>query len=438
MGGPSRRARLARAAALTLAAFAASTPAAQAGWGRSFEFEPPGTLDLSAPQLAFSAAGAAAAGFAVQDVDTPGASQAYVTSRSAHGSVGTPRPIGSAEQILGLSFDGPALELLTGNSPSALSCCSAAQVVRVTGGGALQRPRTLVSGLTGATEGQLLTVGQGMLAAVATERGVWAVQAARANRFGAPHRLSGAGETPGSLSAAWLGGQNSVIAWTAARGLAGALDPRTIYYADGSKTGGPRRAHTLLSVPSGDAIDEFEIAPRGSGATAAWVESWYDRRGNFHSQVEAADFGSHPGIRALSPADETASGLSIAADAAGDQAVSWKACDQTGSCTVDAVLRGSVGVFGADARLGALDASQAPSAAVGAQGQAIVGWVRYGHPVASAGSTASHRFGSVQVLSSTIYAFDLTVGFGPGRDALAAWTQGTLNPSVVGAAYRAP
>jgi hypothetical protein len=38
-------------------------------------------------------------------------------------------------------------------------------------------------------------------------------------------------------------------------------------------------------------------------------------------------------------------------------------------------------------------------------------------------------------LSSTTFALDLTVGFGPGRQALAAWTQGTLNPSVVGAAY---
>jgi hypothetical protein len=434
----ARGARLARAAALTLAAFAALVPAAQAGWGRPFQFTQPGTLDLLAPQLAFSPAGAAAAGFGIEDVDTPGSSQAYVSTRSARGSVGSPRRIGSAGQILALSFDGPALELLTGTSPTGLSCCSAAQAVRLTAAGALERPRTLVSGLTGATDGQLLTLGQGMLATVATERGVWAVQAAQSNRFGTAHRLSGAGETPGSLSAAWLGGQNSVLAWTAAQGLAGALDLRSIYYSDGSKSGGPRHAHTLLTVASGHAIDELAIAARGSGATAVWVESWYDRRGSFHSGVRAADFGPQPVIRSLSPADQTASGLSLAADPAGNQVVSWKACDQTGSCTVQAAVRGSAGRFGGGARLGVVDPGQTPSAAVGAHGRAIVGWIRYGHPVASAGAVAGHGFGSVQVLSSTTYAFDLSVGFVSGRDALAAWTQGTLNPSLVGAAYRAP
>ncbi len=68
----------------------------------------------------------------------------------------------------------------------------------------------------------------------------------------------------------------------------------------------------------------------------------------------------------------------------------------------------------------------------------LAGWIRSGHPVAAAGSARRGGFGATRVLSSTIYALDMTVGFGPGRDALAAWTQGTLNPSVVAAAYRSP
>ena len=68
----------------------------------------------------------------------------------------------------------------------------------------------------------------------------------------------------------------------------------------------------------------------------------------------------------------------------------------------------------------------------------VVGWVRNGQPVAAVGSTTGGRFSAARVLSTTAYALDLTVAFGPRRDALAAWTQGTLTPSVVAAGYQAP
>jgi len=87
----------------------------------------------------------------------------------------------------------------------------------VSGRGAVARPRTLVSGLAGATQGRLLTLKNGaMLAAVATERGVWVVQSARANRFGGQHLLTRGGLMPETLDAAWLGGQNTIVAWTGA------------------------------------------------------------------------------------------------------------------------------------------------------------------------------------------------------------------------------
>jgi hypothetical protein len=54
--------------------------------------------------------------------------------------------------------------------------------------------------------------------------------------------------------------------------------------------------------------------------------------------------------------------------------------------------------------------------------------------VVATASAPGRPFGAPSTLSSTTFALDLTVGFGSGGQALAAWTQGTLNPSVVGAA----
>jgi len=48
----------------------------------------------------------------------------------------------------------------------------------------------------------------------------------------------------------------------------------------------------------------------------------------------------------------------------------------------------------------------------------------------------SRRFGSAVSLSNTAFAADLTLSFGLAHAAIAAWTQGTLNPSVVGAAFQ--
>lgn len=410
---------------------------AHAGWSRPFDLVKPGSLDYLPTQLAFSASGAAAAAFGIADLDTPGTSQAYFVSRSAGGAVGGPRAIAGAREVLALGFDGSALELLTGSSPSGLDCCSATQAVRITARGVVQRPQALVSGLAGATLGQLVTLADGrMLSAVATERGVWALQSRGGDRFAAQRRLTSPGQAPTSLTASWLGGESSVLAWTAASGPAGYADPRAIFYSLGSKQGGPRRAHTLLRVPAGHRIDELAAVRRGSGATATWIEGSYDARGNYHSQVRAADFGPRPGVRALSTGG-LAAGLSSAADAAGAQAVAWKTCTGNGSCTVQAATRGPSARFRTAASLGGIDASQNPAVSVGRRGQVLVGWVRAGQPVAVIGS-AGGRFGSVRALSPSVYALDLTVAFGPGRQALAAWTQGTLNPSVVGASYSGP
>lgn len=359
-----------------------------------------------------------------------------MVSRSAGGAVGQPRAIAGAREVLALGFDRSALVLLTGMSPSGLDCCSSAQAIRITGSGASKPPQTVVGGLAGGTLGQLVTLAGGrMLAAVATERGVWTLESGRDNRFTGKRRLTAAGQAPESLTASWLGAENSIVAWTAATGPAGFADPRSIFFSLGSKRSPPRRTHTLLRAGIGHRIDELAVARRRSGATAAWVESWYDARGNYHSQVRAADFRSRPQIRSLSRVDGLAAGITFAADAAGAQAVAWKTCDAGGSCTVHAATRGPSASFGTTVSLGSIDASQTPAVTVGPRGQVLVGWVRAGHPVAAAGTAAAGRFGAPRVLSASVYALDMTVAFGPRRNALAAWTQGTLNPSVVAAAY---
>jgi hypothetical protein len=264
------------------------------------------------------------------------------------------------------------------------------------------------------------------------------IEAARGDHFGDQHRLNNARQIPQSVASAWLGGQNTIVTWTSARGATGTASPRTLYYALGSRRGAPSKVHSLLTVPGGHRIDQLAAARRGSGATVAWVESWSDRRGNFHSAVRAADVTGNPRIRTLSAATETASGLDMASDAAGDQAISFQVCRANGSCSVLAATRGPGSTFSEPAGFGLADAAQAPAVAVGPRGQVIVASVRSGRPVAAVGSARNHRFGPARTLSARAqFAADITVAFGPGRQALAAWSQGTLNPSVVAAPYTA-
>jgi hypothetical protein len=427
------------AAGLALALLVVAAPAAQAAWSAPFTLVAPGSLDYLPTQLAYAPSGAAAAAFTTEDVDTPGSSRPYLVIRAADGAISPTWAIPAASQILALAYDGSGLELLTGSTTNGLDCCSSSQAVRFTGSGTLQRPQTLVGGLTGATLGQLVVLGDArMLAAVATEQGVWTLQSSAGGQFTGKRRLTRSGQSPQSLSATSLGGEGSLVAWTAAGGPPGSANPRSISYAEGSKAGAPRAAHVLLTVPAGHRIDELDVARRGSSATAAWVESWYDAHGNYHSQVRASDFGSHPSARSLSAVNGQASGISFAANAAGAQAAAWETCNGSGACSVRVTTRGAKGGFGFPVALGAIDATETPSVAVGTGGQVVVGWVRNGQPVAAVGSAARGRFGAARVLSPTAYALDLTVAFGPRREALAAWTQGTLDPSVVAAGYQVP
>jgi hypothetical protein len=430
-----RRARPALLA-LILCGLAVAPGGASAGWSRPFDLSPPGTLDRLPVQLAVSPSGAATAAFSTTDVDTPGSAQAYVVTRTAQGLLGAPRTIPGAQEVLALIDRAGRPELLVGSSPSGLDCCSTVTAGRLGGASVLTASQTLVGGLTGASQGRLVTLAHGRtLAAVATEGGVWAAESGPGGRFAATHRLTARTAAAQALSAAALDGENAVLAWTAATGPAGYADPRAIFYALASHRRPPHAAHTLLRAPAGHRIDELVVAGRGREATAAWIDESFDRHGTDHTQVRAADFAARPSVRGFPAGDGIAAGLSLASDPAGAQALAYKTCRTDGGCTVRVTTRSPTSPFRAVVALGPIDAAQTPALSVSPRGRVIVGWIQGGHPVAAAGSAANGRFAAARSLSPTVYAYDVTVADGV-RGAIAAWTQGTLNPSVVAAAYR--
>ncbi|MGH2857481.1 MAG: hypothetical protein ACRDMJ_08340, partial [Solirubrobacteraceae bacterium] len=378
---PSAAAALTLAVALSLTMSAPA--AARVGWGRPFQLAPPGTLDVQPPQLAISSAGSAAAAFGIGDVDSPGSAQGYLTLRSASRKVAPAASIPGAAEILALAYDGRKLELLTGSDSSQQTCCSAARAVQIAPSGRIGRPRTLVGGLAGDATGQLLRLGDGrMLATIATASGVWVAQSTSGTRFAGSHRLTRAGQMPESMAAAWLGGDSTIVAWTAVRGVAGDSTPGSVSYALGSRKHAPSSPRTAVRAPAGHRIDELGVAPSATGETVAWVESWYDARGGYHSVVRASDVGRGARARTLSPAGRLASGLTFAGDSAGDQALSWEECTFGDSCTVQAATRRAEGSFGPVRTLGSVDPSQAPALAIGPGGEAVVGLVRAGAPFA--------------------------------------------------------
>jgi hypothetical protein len=373
--------------------------------------------------------------FAVQDADNPADSSAYAAWR-AGGKVLAARRVPKAQQVLGEAFDGDALELLSGDSGAADSCCSTAGVVRMRSPRSFGRARALVRGLAGATEGQLVAFSGRLLAAVATERGVWVAQSYSSDRFGPVHLLSSQVQRPEALRAIALHSGGTVVAWTA-RDRTSPV-PRRIFIATGTVHSAPGGPHTLLSVPSTRRIDELAIADGANGASVAWIASWYDRRGAYHSQPQVADM-AHPGqSKAFPIASTVASGLSFASDPGGDQVLAWKTCTAKNACVAHAVIRRAGHRFTRPIRLDSIDAAESPVAALAPSGEALVGWIDRGHVLAAELPPDASRFGGAQVVSSTNFAADLALGFAPSGFAIAAWSQGTLAPDVIGTVYRRP
>ena len=324
--------------------------------------------------------------------------------------------------------------MLTAQGPPGTTCCSSAALVGFSGK-TFGRTRPLIDTLTGAAIGRLIALpGSRLLAAIATAEGVWVSQPARNRTFGPARLLTPRRSAPQTLTAASVSGGRTLVAWTAATGQPGQAPPNAIFEAAGSNNRVPSATRRAYTVPSGHQIDELALG----GTTAAWIESWYDARGAYRSEVVLASLDGRIRPRAFPIAGEMASGLSFAANDAGDQVLAWQACSLVGSCTVVATVKDAGKRFGAPLDLGPIDPSQTPAATVSRRGETVVGWIEDGHVLAAARRRRARGFDRRQTISATNYAADLTVAFGPGNSALAVWTQGTVASSVMGATLRAP
>jgi hypothetical protein len=348
--------------------------------------------------------------------------------------VSSPRAVPGAQLVLDMTFLGSTTKLLTGGSEKSNACCSVVQAVSLSGG-RFGRPQTLVGKLTGATIGSLTTLPSGrLLATIANDRGVWVAQTRPGSGFGATHRLTAGSAMPWTVAASADARGQTVVAWTATHGQQGEIAPTQIVAAAGSERAAPTNARTVFTASAGRSIDELVLASAGSAVTGGWVESWFDR-GAYRSQLVVSDLaaGSRGHVYAVS--GQTPSGLQIAGNGRGDEVATWKSCGSPGTCTMMAAVRRRGGQFGTAQNLGPIDPGQLPVAAVASDGDSLVGWIASGQAYAVERTPGGSRLGARRAISSTSYASNLVLAFGPGRTALAAWTQGTLAPDVVGAVF---
>ena len=185
-----------------------------------------------------------------------------------------------AKQILALGWRDRSETLLIGTATSSETCCSAAQTRLASGRGGAH---TIISGLAGATEGRLVPFAGRMLAAVATERGVWVAQSDTRGRFGRTHKLTGAGVTVGAIDAVAAPQNDTVTAW-ADTGNGDSSATNAIAVARGSAKSVPGSSRLIISLPAGHSIDELALAPapaRCGGRDGDLGRELERRRGQF-------------------------------------------------------------------------------------------------------------------------------------------------------------
>jgi hypothetical protein len=441
VGRPSRRPRLARPAALVLVAFAltlAVAAPAHAGWQAPFRVAGPYSLDVQPIQTAFSAGGQMALGYDVFNEDRSLTSQGYAAISGKNGRPGAPVRVPDTQEVLDLAFDGSNLNLLVGTSPALRPCCSSARLVKIAGGKP-QRPRLIFRRLTGATVGRLVALpGHRLLSAVATAQAVWTELTGDKGRPAPARLLTPKTAAPQTLGATVLRGNRTVLAWTAAAGppAPSTTGPGGIMVADGTATSAPRRPHLAVRVATGHQVDELAVGGGSPEGTVAWIESWNDSAGHLHSVPVVADLGRHVHARTFEIPGLLASGLSFATDSSGAQVLAWRACDLSGTCRVETIVKDAGGRFSQPFSPGRTDPSATLAAAVSPKGVGLVGWVDGGRVLAAARGRRARRFAPTRVVSGTSSAMDLTLGFGPSGSGMAAWSEGTFTETVMGAVFK--
>lgn len=426
---------LALAVVAVLAVGAASAGAGIAAvWSRPTRIAGPESEAVVGPQLEFSSAGAAAIAFAVQNEQLPGQSRALLGSSTPPGRWRA-QAVRGAQAVLGTAFSrSGTLWLLTGTAPSPRACCATVSIRRRSGGPS----HALVTGLTGTTDAGLVALPNGaLMAAIATQRGLWVAQSDRHGTFatGSVSQLQFDG-APAALDATALPSGAGEIAWSVA-GPSGASEAHRILYAAGSPGSAPAHPHVAVSLGSSKSVDQLALAPANRGATVVWVQSSFSARGAFRSVVMAHDVRRRAVVQ-VSPSAVLASDLAFAGNGAGDQVIAWDACSATGTCTVQASVRRAGGRFGPVLTLGAGDPVEAPAAAISAHGEVLVAWIRDGDVRAAARRLRARRFGPARTVAAAGDDNDATVAFAPGGGALAAWTQGSVSPSLMAAWAASP
>jgi hypothetical protein len=437
---PTRAALSSLALLVALSAIAAGGARAAASgvrWSVPFGVSAPQARDLAPARLALSAFGTAI-GFAAYREDDPADARAELATAPARGRLGRPRPLAGAAQVLALAYLGPRLWLLLGTSRPGRACCEAVELEGLAPG---RRPvrQTILTGIFGATEGRLQTLGRRVLAVIASAQGVWVSESGAGERFRRPRRLSAPGAEPDAVTSAVLPGGRSAVAWTEQRGPY-APGPARVWIARANHFRLPLGRRVALTVPPGREIDELALTAGRRALSLAFVESWFDASGNFHSGLYVADLRGSVRPRLLSPSAQLASAIAVAAAPGGAQVLAFRSCTLAGACFVRAARRSAAGGYGPSRVLGSSDPGQAPAAAESTRGQALVVFVdALGNVLAAAGARGSQAMGSARMLSTTSSAAAPAAAFAPAAGGgVALWTQGLARERVVAARFGEP
>ena len=442
--------------AVVAAPAGAGAAAAGARWTPPVEISAPNSIEVVGSQVAASTAGATAVSFNEVNFDVQSTAAAFLALASPGRSFAPARVVGQVQEVLALAYSGSTLELMTAKSPAGQPCCTTVQVLRRGPHGKFSRPQTLVASVGGGAIGRLVALANGrLLAVVAGPQRLWVTEARGSGRFAKAKGLTRLGVAPNALAVTATPGGGSAVVWTQG-------SSQSVIGATGAPGAAPSKPRTLVRVAAGHVVDGLQVAPLAAGSTAAraarapaagaagstaagaagltigWTESWNDGSGAYHSQAVAADLPgpgkpAHP--RALSAPRAVASGLALAADGSGDQVAAWDDCAAE-LCTVHGAVRKRDGRwFGASSRLGSIDDGDSPQVIMAPDREALTGWITGTQAVLAELRPGSSHFAAARRLSGML-AGSLDVGFGPSGEAVATWTQGTLNQDVFASVLR--
>lgn len=416
-----------------LALVALPAGAGAARWSASVRLLGPTPLDVTGPQLALAPGGGAVLAAGFLDADRPRSAHSSVAWLKAGGLSGGSQSMPGTRLVLDVGYFDGTLYVLAGTSGGGRACCTNLEALSL-GRRGFGRPHTLARGQLGAAAGQLVPGPRGLLALVASGAGVWAAQAPAHRGLGPARRLTPAGVAAASLTGLLLRGGRTLAAWATADPQPG--DPastQSIVVAAGASARVPSSPRVVWTAPAGQQLSDLAAALTAGPPTLAWIENYNDTSYAYHAQVVALDLTSAPRARVFALPGLSAAGLSLAADAGGDQVLAWRACDLMWGCRVEVASRKARGSFGSPVALGAIDPGADPAVAVGPRGEAVVGWVAGGRVTTVTRPSEGRRFGGLVRLAGGGSASGLSLAAEPDGRIVAAWVDGSAAPAIYAA-----